>query len=65
MMLVSGSLQAVLCYTSYDAGVWLSPDCCAILDMMLVCGSLQTVLCYTRYDAGMWLSPDCAVLNWI
>ena len=68
MMLVCGTLQTVLCYTRYDASVWHSPDCaavlvCGTLDMMLVCGTLQTLLCYTRYDAGVWHSPDCAVLH--
>ena len=64
MMLVCGTLQTVLCYTRYDACVWLlSRLCCATLDMMLVCGTLQTVLCYTRYDASVWHSPDCAVLH--
>ena len=65
MMLVCGTLQTVLCYTSYDAGVCvaLSSVYCATLDMMLVYGTLQCVLCYTRYDAGVWLSPDYPVLH--
>ena len=36
MMLVCGTLQTVLCYTRYEAGVWHSPQCAV----------------HIRYDAG-------------